>query len=82
MTKTPDCPKCGDNRRVYADGDRFWFCTRCRAQFDPTDDGDYSDFDPSARLQREEVKQLRKRREAAARAARPPGFRPTRRFDR
>jgi transposase-like protein len=73
----PDCPSCGSNRSVYAEGDRGYWCRLCNAAFDgdPGEGGDYSSSDPSWRLQRAEERAKRKRLEQAKRAAMPPGFR-------
>lgn len=63
ISKVPSvgCPKC-DGRQPFRGTDAIYFCDRCRMQFDLTDDGgDYSDRDPSARLERAEREQERRR---------------------
>ncbi len=51
------CPKCG-SRQQDRGKDVFYFCDRCRMQFDLEDDGGtYSDRSPSARMEREERQQ-------------------------
>ena len=56
--RMPDCPWCGDARRVYEEGDRDFYCLRCHRTFDedPDEGGDFSQFDPSWRVQREEAR--------------------------
>jgi len=63
MIEIPNCPWCGNNGQVYEDGDYRYWCRRCNRFFDeePDESGDYSDFDPSARLEREEQRKARKR---------------------
>lgn len=56
--KMPDCPKCGDNRRVYIDGSNYW-CRRCNVGFDPCDDGDVGYGPPWRRLMREEARAVK-----------------------
>ena len=74
-TKLPDCPSCGDNRAVYAEPTGY-YCRTCQVVFDddPNEGGDYSSHDPSWRMQREEARAERKKREQAKRRALPPGF--------
>ena len=55
-----NCPFC-KSRRCVESGDRNYFCPDCKRTFDPTDDGDYSDRNPSARLERDERRQDRKK---------------------
>lgn len=43
-----------DSKNVQTVGAHEFFCRDCKAQFDPEDDGDYSDRNPSARLERDE----------------------------
>lgn len=54
----PKCPKCGRRKAVIPQGLRgdLFICTHCNHPFDsdPDEGGDYSDRDPSARLQRQE----------------------------
>ena len=73
MAKQPkskvDCPKCGRSQPLQGDDTVYW-CANCQGMFDADrdgDGGDYSDRDPSARLQREE-----RNRENAIRARRGP----------
>lgn len=75
MAKMPDCPLCGDNRAVYEDGERDFYCRTCQQAFGPDDGGDYSSHDPSWRMQREEEREKRKRERAAADRTLPCGFR-------
>lgn len=62
----PPCPRCGTNRQVVNHGREEFFCGKCGGIFDsdPSEGGDYSDRDPSARLERQERRQpiTRKRR--------------------
>lgn len=60
MTPKPRCPMC--NGKGIPHGDREWLCTDCKGLFDPVDDGDYSDRDPAARLEREERARERQQR--------------------
>jgi len=61
----PRCPKCNRPSDTPTATPRAYYCHNCRMEFDPEDDGDYSTFDPSARLRREErARERRKRREA------------------
>lgn len=55
MSGYVNCPRC--KRRQPARGpDAIYRCDHCQAMFDadPSEGGDYSDRDPSARLEREE----------------------------
>ena len=54
-SKRVRCPKCDGLVEAGEGQDTFW-CIRCRAMFDdqPDEGGDYSDRDPSARMEREE----------------------------
>ena len=60
--KKPECanPKCRSRRTYKAfdnPADKTWRCHDCPAEFEPDDEGgDYSDYDPSWRIQREERK--------------------------
>ena len=54
----PKCPRCGRIKAVRPEGDNYR-CTVCRALFDPSDDGDYSDRNPAARMEREERRKVR-----------------------
>lgn len=59
----PRCIKCKHNDQVYEDGDRNFWCRRCHVGFSPPEpgDGDYSDWNPAARLEREERRAARSR---------------------
>lgn len=50
----PKCPKCNSARAVVQLAE--FFCNNCKFIFDndPDEGGDYSDRDPSARLERQE----------------------------
>jgi ribosomal protein L37AE/L43A len=52
---TPQCPHCGKKGRVVRAG-AMWRCRTCEGFFDdePDEGGDYSDRDPTARLERQE----------------------------
>jgi DNA-directed RNA polymerase subunit RPC12/RpoP len=75
-TKLPDCPDCGSNRAVYEEPTGY-FCRTCHKAFDdsPDEGGDYSGYDPSWRMMREEEQEERKRQQAEAQRKRPVGFR-------
>ncbi len=47
------CIFCGRGHCLES-GDRNWYCRSCKTEFDPEDDGDYSDRSPAARIEREE----------------------------
>ena len=49
------CPKCG-KKQPRRSADAIYWCSTCRMQFDndPDEGGDFSDRDPSARLERQE----------------------------
>lgn len=54
---TPTCPQC--HVRTVAQAD--WFvCPKCKGMFDddPDEGGDFSDRDPSARLERQERRRV------------------------
>lgn len=58
------CPKCGRTQPKRTSDSLYW-CENCRAMHDdsPEEGGDYSDRDPSARIEREErLKQQRQQR--------------------
>jgi ribosomal protein L37AE/L43A len=57
----PRCPRC-QSKRVAALGDGTFRCSTCDTWFDadPDEGGDYSSFNPAARLEREERKRKRK----------------------
>lgn len=50
----PPCPRCNTNKKVRANGGRYW-CDRCNGLFDddPDEGGSYFS-DPSKRLERQE----------------------------
>ena len=55
----PPCINCGKTKHVGEAGDRRWYCHRCKVLFDDAPDegdGDFSDSDPTWRLQREETR--------------------------
>ncbi len=56
MSVLPDCPRCGSNLMVYADGDHNLWCTSCKAAFDdnPTEGGDHFN-DPTKRIEVQEA---------------------------
>lgn len=60
-TTKPKCPLCGKTKeaQAMADGTIFFRC--CRVHYDPQDDGDYSDRNPAARIERHEREQERRR---------------------
>jgi ribosomal protein L37AE/L43A len=59
---TVACPKCGRQQPIRT-ADALYWCEHCRGQFDgqPEEGGDYSDRDPSARLERQERQQSGRR---------------------
>lgn len=62
----PPCPQCGRKKSVQPQGtcgDMFR-CKACGAVFDsdPEEGGDYSTFNPAARLEREERRKKRGKR--------------------
>lgn len=60
--RRPACPKCGRSKSVVSQGEMF-HCHACAAFFDddPNEGGDYSDRDPSARIERQERQRGRRR---------------------
>jgi transcription initiation factor TFIIIB Brf1 subunit/transcription initiation factor TFIIB len=56
MSECPNCPRCGNTWCVHEDGDRNWWCTRCKIAFDdtPEEGGDWS-TDPTRRIERQEA---------------------------
>jgi ribosomal protein L37AE/L43A len=58
----PPCPRCGRIASVARQGGLF-YCRACAALFDddPNEGGDYSDRDPSARIERQERQRGRRR---------------------
>lgn len=58
----PKCPKSGCKGRGIEQGrSGIFVCNRCNGHFDnePNEGGDFSDKDPSARLQRQERQRKR-----------------------
>ena len=57
---TPRCPACNSPAMLQGE---FWYCPPCDGLFDddPDEGSDYSDYDPSWRLQREEQWKGRRR---------------------
>lgn len=66
--KKPECPACSSRDSEPHDGDCF-YCRKCGGIFDdsPDDGGDYSDFNPAARLERAERKAERLKKRMARR---------------
>ena len=62
MPDTVRCPKCG-SKQPRKSADALYWCEKCRGMFDdsPDEGGDYSDRDPSARLERQERMQQQRR---------------------
>ena len=60
--KMPDCPRCGDNRQVYEDGDRYYWCRRCNVGFDAEDDGDIGSGRPDREAMKREERAIRERK--------------------
>ena len=57
------CPRCGRLTSTQHNATaRAWWCHECKMPFEVEDDGDYSDRNPAARLEREERRYARKRR--------------------
>jgi uncharacterized Zn finger protein (UPF0148 family) len=54
------CIRCGRKKIEHVAGDRY-FCPVCKILFEVEDDGDYSDTDPTWRLQRQEQQERHKR---------------------
>jgi len=63
MTEAISCPWCGTAKHVYPHGERECWCSRCRRLFDADVDegGDWSDRNPTARLEREERRKKARR---------------------
>lgn len=59
MAEEARCPKCKHTSSTTSE--RGWYCWTCKQEFDPRDDGDYSDWNPAARLEREERRAARSR---------------------
>ena len=57
----PDCPWCGDNRQVYEEGDRNYWCRGCNRSFDAEDDGTIGYGRPDQNAIRREEHELRQR---------------------
>lgn len=55
MARIPLCPWCHNRRYVYEDGDRNYFCARCKRIFDddPDEGGDFF-TDPTRRSEKME----------------------------
>ena len=55
----PPCPLCRTNAKVKRMGPKEYICKRCKGLFDsdPNEGGDYSSYDPSARIERQEWRQ-------------------------
>lgn len=63
MSQQPKCPGCGSTKHVTRRADGDCWCGRCKVMFDgddPDEGGDYSDFNPAARLEREERRKARR----------------------
>jgi len=60
----PACPRCRTGKHVRPVRGDLFECTRCHAVFDedPDEGGDYSDKNPSARLERQERQMKRQRK--------------------
>ena len=59
----PECPQCGSSSVYETELPGEWRCRRCDAYFEPDGEGgNYSDFDPGWRLDREERRQEIERR--------------------
>ena len=56
------CPRCKGPQAKRGPHSIYW-CEKCRAQFDddPNEGGDYDDQDPSARLERDELRAEKRR---------------------
>lgn len=56
------CPRCGRPQPKTLSSDGIYFCNHCKAQYDddPDEGGDFSNFNPAARLEREERRQANK----------------------
>jgi transcription initiation factor TFIIIB Brf1 subunit/transcription initiation factor TFIIB len=69
MTAKIKCPRCGSKKQIAIAG--YLQCKGCGCLFDDEPVGDYSDHDPSARMQREEAA-LERRIGATRRASYSP----------
>jgi hypothetical protein len=58
---TARCIKCKRTDQVYEEGDRNFWCKRCKIVFDdaPDEGGDFSDRNAAARIEREERRRER-----------------------
>ncbi len=58
MSQMPRCIRCDDNRSVYHEGDRNYYCRTCKVCFDDEPDESGGDYctDPTRRIQREETR--------------------------
>ena len=61
MSEFVRCPKCNRPQLKIGGHEMLYFCERCRLQFDDEPvEPDYSDRDPTWRLEREEQRRSRK----------------------
>ena len=60
-TTTPNCPMCRNNRHVVASGQRLWYCSEHKMEFDGVEDGDISYGRPEKRLERKEQRKERQK---------------------
>lgn len=62
MSAMPPCPRCRTNRHVNPHGREEFFCGKCCGVFDrdPDEGGTHSDWNPAARIEREERQQERR----------------------
>lgn len=65
------CPKCG-RKQNYRSPDSLYRCDPCQFTFDdtPEEGGDYSDFNPAARMEREERQRIERQNRTRARMGR------------
>lgn len=54
----PRCPRC--NQQSAHPSGRYYLCTNCRMEFDPSDDGTIAYGPPDRRINREERKREEK----------------------
>ena len=66
MNRPPDpdkvrCPKCGRKQTKRPGTDAIYYCTVCHVQFDndPDEGGDYSQYDPAWRLEKQKRRRSR-----------------------
>lgn len=55
------CPRCHRPTQTTSNGPHRWYCHACRMEFEDVDDGDYSDRNPAARIEREERRETTRR---------------------